>query len=156
MLRNFSFMIEKALAGSALPGGYTPLLDDLAEAREAGITAVVTLTEQVLPRPMLAEAGLRGLHIPIPDYHAPSIAEMDRFVAFVDEERRQGGAVLAHCYAGIGRTGTMLAAYLVSQGRDAREAIAEVRRRRRGSIETNAQEAAVLEYERHVKSRRNP
>jgi atypical dual specificity phosphatase len=42
----------------------------------------------------------------------------------------------------------MLAAYLVSQGRDALDAIAEVRSRRPGSIETEEQEDAVIAYER--------
>lgn len=53
---------------------------------------------------------------------------------------------------GCGRTGTMLACYLVSkEGYSAEEAIAEVRRRRRYSIETRTQEKAVLEFERSLK-----
>ena len=51
-----------------------------------------------------------------------------------------------HCGAGLGRAGTLLAAYLVSQGCDAEEAMARVRRARPGSIETIEQEQAVREY----------
>jgi len=57
-----------------------------------------------------------------------------------------------HCIMGHGRTGTMLACYLVSkEGYSAEEAIAEVRRRRKNSIETKTQEKAVIEFERSLK-----
>jgi atypical dual specificity phosphatase len=52
-----------------------------------------------------------------------------------------------HCGAGLGRTGTVVAAWLVRRGRSAREAIAEVRRVRPGSVETREQEEAVVAYE---------
>jgi protein-tyrosine phosphatase len=45
--------------------------------------------------------------------------------------------------AGYGRTGTVLAAYLVAKGAEPEEAIDRVRRARPGSIETVEQEHAV-------------
>ena len=62
---------------------------------------------------------------------------------FVDRQFARGCAVGVHCMAGRGRTGTMIACYLVSQGMSAEDAIAEVRRARPGSIQTEAQEQAV-------------
>ena len=59
-----------------------------------------------------------------------------------------------HCAMGRGRTGTMLACYLVAkEGYSGDEAIDEIRRRRRGSIETRRQEAAVREFEQHWKKK---
>jgi atypical dual specificity phosphatase len=55
-------------------------------------------------------------------------------------------AVLMHCQGGYGRTGTMLACYLVSQGWEAEKAMAEARARRPGSIVPWAQQACVVEY----------
>lgn len=58
--------------------------------------------------------------------------------------------VAVHCRAGYGRTGTMLACYLVAvEGYSAVDAIAETRRRRSWSIETEQQEQAVFDFERH-------
>jgi len=46
----------------------------------------------------------------------PTQAQVNEFVRFVDEMLDRGQAVLVHCRGGYGRTGTMLACYLVSRG----------------------------------------
>ena len=73
-------------------------------------------------------------------------------MSIVDRETNVGGRVAIHCAMGCGRTGTMLACYLVNkQGLSADEAIAETRKRRKGSIENRKQEQAVRDYEQHLK-----
>lgn len=152
MLRNFSFIIDGVLAGSGYPGpSPAELMKDLERARAQGITAIVTLTETPLPLAVVQESGMKYLHLPIHDFSAPTIDQIRRFVEFVDKNKsdaEEGGATLAHCHAGIGRTGTMLAAYLIHQGADAESAIATVRRRRPGSIETMTQEDLLAEWEK--------
>ena len=61
-----------------------------------------------------------------------------------------GHGVLVHCFAGLGRTGTILACFLVAQGMDAAEAIAHVRTRRPGSVEVYSQEFLVYQYARMI------
>lgn len=57
-----------------------------------------------------------------------------------------------HCTLGFGRTGTMLACYLVKErGLCAGDAIAEIRRLRPGSIETYEQEKAVFQFYQRTK-----
>ena len=61
-------------------------------------------------------------------------------------------AVAVHCMSGCGRTGTMLACYLVAmEGYSADVAIAETRRRRSGSIETSKQIEAVHAFEKNLR-----
>jgi len=61
--------------------------------------------------------------------------------------------VTVHCYWGLGRTGTMLAACLVALcGLDAKDAVSEIRRRRPWSIETYEQENAVRQFAQSLKS----
>lgn len=61
-------------------------------------------------------------------------------------------AVAVHCALGFGRTGTMLACYLVKErGLAAGDAIAEIRRLRPGSIETYEQEKAVFQFYQRTK-----
>ena len=55
-----------------------------------------------------------------------------------------GGRFAMHCYAGLGRTGTVAARLLVEHGMAPAEAIALVRKIRPGSIETDEQERYVL------------
>jgi atypical dual specificity phosphatase len=96
------------------------------------------------------EAGLLSIHIPIEDMHAPTMEQLDCAVSAIRRAREKGMGLAVHCAAGLGRTGTVLAAYLVSQGFDAHEAIARVRELRPGSIETPEQEAAIEEYARRM------
>jgi protein-tyrosine phosphatase len=58
----------------------------------------------------------------------------------------QGRAVPVLCQGDYGRTGTMLVCYLMSQGWEAGEAVAEARSRRPGSIAPQVQQACVIEY----------
>lgn len=61
--------------------------------------------------------------------------------------------VAVHCMSGRGRTGTMLACYLVSvEGYSAEDAVVETRRRRRGSIEIDEQLEAVHIFERNQRA----
>ena len=141
--RNFSFVVEGVLAGLARPCG-----DEVAALPELGIKGLVTLTETALTRDAVDRGGLEYLHLPVRDFAAPSMEMVEAFVEFVRRVRTErGGAVAVHCGSGMGRTGTMLACFLVSEGRGAAEAIAEVRRARPGSIETDGQERTVSAWE---------
>lgn len=147
LLPNFGWLIEGAVAGVAGPRS----ADALAALREQGITNLLTLTEQPLDRSLLTAAGMTATHLPVQDFTPPSPAQLDQAVAAIDQCVAAGAPIAVHCAAGLGRTGTVLACYLVSRGATAADAIAEVRRLRPGSIETAEQEAAIRGYERRLK-----
>ncbi|MBD3293664.1 MAG: protein tyrosine phosphatase [Armatimonadia bacterium] len=120
-------------------------LGDLDALADAGIGAIVSLTERVPPE-LVGEPRFSVLHLPIEDMTPPELPQIERFVEFVDRQRQRGHAVGVHCLAGLGRTGTMIACYLVTGGRSADEAIDEVRRARPGSVQTETQEQAVRRW----------
>jgi len=85
------------------------------------------------------------------DHDPPSQEGLDESVRFIDSELAAGRAVMVHCLAGVGRTGSVLAAYMISRdGLTADQALARLRAIRPGSVE-RAQEGAVREYERRVR-----
>ncbi len=59
---------------------------------------------------------------------------------------RDGGRVLVHCRAGLGRTGLVAACLLIDFGAAPADALARVRVGRPNRVERGAQEAYVLEY----------
>ena len=74
-------------------------------------------------------------------------------VLFIQEQiETEQRPVVVTCYAGIGRTGTVLACYLVHQGEPPKDAVSKIRDLRPGSIQTPQQEEAVYQYTTWLKS----
>jgi hypothetical protein len=152
-LRNFSWVLEGRLAGLAHPGQGGRLGPALDALRAQGVTAVVSLDEAGISPDVAHDHGLEHRHIPIVDFQAPTVSQADAFVAFVDEQLGQGGRVAAHCHGGIGRTGTMLAAYLIAHGATVDEAHDQLRARRGYSVESEPQGRFLTEYAENVTRR---
>jgi atypical dual specificity phosphatase len=144
-MHRFYWVIDNVLAGCSRPGvGRDADVDrDLTALRGYGIGALLTLTETPLPIGALERHGIQGLHLPVDDFHAPTTTQMMEALAFLDDARTAGTAVAVHCLAGQGRTGTVLAAYLIRGGLSSEEAIAEVRAICPGAIESSPQTAAL-------------
>jgi len=146
----FSWLIEGELAAMARPAGRS----DFEALKKAGVCQIISLTPMPLSKPLVREFGFAYLHIPVADFQPPTPEQIDAFIRAVEDAKARGGATVVHCLAGKGRTGTMLSCYLVHRGRSAEEAVAEVRRRRPGSIETRSQEEAVRAYEIRIRGGR--
>lgn len=110
--------------------------------KQIGIAGILSLTE--VPIPEEIRDAIEYCHLPVQDFSAPDIQTLDKAVQFINYV---DGAVAVHCFAGIGRTGTILAAYMISEGRDAAGSIEYIRKLRPFSIETSAQEDILFEYQ---------
>lgn len=92
--------------------------------------------------------SLAWLHHPVPDMRPPRSPRAIRpVVERLLEEVGAGRSAVVHCWAGLGRTGTVAACVLVARGRRAGEAIGAVRAVRPGAVQTLEQEAFVAEFE---------
>lgn len=162
-MQGFYWLMEGELAGCGRPGGRgggraaaggweaateaaRALDDDLAWLRGRGIGAVLSLTETPLAEGALTRHGLEGLHLPVDDLTAPTPEELDCALGFIDRQRALGRAVVVHCLVGEGRTGTVLAAYLIRGGRDPEQALSELRAIRPGAVGSPAQERALRAF----------
>lgn len=119
-----------------------------------GARLVVTLVEpgelDVLKVPHLGaevrRLGLDWRHLPIADYSVPSDAferEWETNGRDIRALLRGGADVVVHCRGGLGRAGMIAARLLVELGMAPDAAIRDVRRARKGAIETPAQLALV-------------
>ena len=118
-----------------------------------GFDSVLSLCEKPADSNVLEELGFQFLHVPIGDAQPPTMEEAQRAVEFIRSRVEADGQIYVHCYAGYGRTGTIVAAYLIAAGSGPFEATREVRSRRPGSIETREQELFLIEFARRLRDK---
>jgi len=137
-----------------MPGRFQAWNAFTAEAQRCGLGLVVCLT----PRPELAElspdyhaAIVRGrlpyrwMQVPMRNFGLPEDpAAFRRDVGAIADTIRDGNAVLLHCAAGLGRTGTAAACVLKALGLDAPEALQRVRDA--GSNPQNAEQSGLVDW----------
>ena len=133
--------------------------DDLAQLRADGFSVIVCLLDLGEQQPGYdqARAGLAGWewhNIPVRDFAAPTVEQLDQCVKLVSRSVPHK-KVVVHCRGGIGRTGTIAAAYWMAKGLSSEAAISNVRERRLYAVENRHQEAALRQFERASNLRRS-
>lgn len=132
----------------------------------AGVTFFLDLThpaDGLVPyAELLAEEAQAYPHpvsyrrLAIPDYSAPSVAQMVQTLDVIDGALTAGQVVYVHCWGGVGRTGVVIGCYLVRHGRSGEAALAhlahlwqavEKRHRHPHSPETPAQMQMVRTWQ---------
>lgn len=148
-IKSFS-MVSVSLAGCSAPGlSGTSMSEDRCYLQSHGVVAVISLNETELDWAGLSP--LAHLRCPVDDYKPPSIEQLENCKRFYDTHKTSG-IIAVHCNAGMGRTGTVLAAMIMCDdpALSADEAIAKIRKLRRGSVQTYKQEDGVRAWKRHL------
>ncbi|HUS35519.1 MAG TPA: protein-tyrosine phosphatase family protein [Verrucomicrobiae bacterium] len=127
---------ERRLAGGGLLHSFP---DELPALDKAGVRAVVSLLNIPADRAVFESAGFQFLCLPVPDGRPPTVDQVKEFIRFVHNQRNAHQPTVVHCEAGIGRTGTLLATYLIAEGHSAQAAIQRVRLIESAAIETTSQ-----------------
>ena len=146
LLPHFRWLVEDKLAATSYPEPDDAFL----LLYRLGIRAILNLSEAPLPDETLRNVGLECIHIPVVGFTAPTLEQVKQSLSMISWHIKSNRPVVVHCVAGLGRTGTILACYLVGQGFSADHAITTIRAWRPGSIEVPEQEAIVYEYEHFV------
>ena len=145
---NFSWVTEGKLAGSGLP----VTQDEFKWVLDKGIKSIVTVREVPLPSRWIDGTNIDYLHLVVEDYGVPNMEVLDEAVNYIDNKIQTGKPVLVHCAAGKGRTGALLAAYMIKkENLTAEQAIEKIRLMRPGSVQSVTQETALSMYEKYVR-----
>ena len=129
------------------PGSYHSIEEDLAVLRAGSIGQVLSLTERALDPGPFRTSRIVLHHLPVPDFDAPTVGQVETLCRLVDAAAGRGEASLVHCLAGLGRTGTIAACYLAHKGDlDGRAAILAARAVEPGYIQSPRQEDLVISF----------
>ena len=153
---NFSWVIDNKLAGSGTPmtsEQYRWLIKN-------NIKSIVTVREFPLPQQWLVDNEKEIIindykFVYVKDYGVPTLEVLDNIVDYINIKiTKEKKPLVVHCAAGKGRTGTILAAYLLKQDNiSSKDAIKKIRRLRPGSIQSKVQEEILHEYETFLNGR---
>jgi len=120
-------------SSNILPGGFhvaTPK-DLIPVFKEMGINHVIRLNKPFYDSNIFVESGFIHTELYFLDGSVPPVEILDKFLSIAETN----DIIALHCKAGLGRTGTLAACYLVKNfGFSARESIGWIRLCRSGSI----------------------
>jgi protein-tyrosine phosphatase len=117
--------------GRLLAGGYPGYALDAYEAARISLFVDLTEEHELEPYASLLPAWSRHVRHPIRDMGVCTPELLAATLDTIDAELESGGRVYVHCWAGLGRTGTIVGCWLARHGRggdDPVERIAELRR----------------------------
>ncbi len=132
--------------------GHAPMsYDDLESLKHHGIDAILNLCGEYCDlHDIEQDFGFEVYYLPIPDESIPDTRNLEKALAWMDEAIYLGKNVLVHCRFGIGRTGTLVTAYLMRRGLALKSA-AKLLKQSRANPSTYHQHKMLKKYGRKEK-----
>ena len=120
-------------------GELTQWDDELPKLYAEGVRGVVCLLNIPGDPGVYEKAGFSFHLMPVANGSAPTLDQTLGYLHFIDMQVSQHRPVVVHCEAGLGRTGTVVAGYLIAHGELPMKAIENVRKFQPAAIETTRQ-----------------
>lgn len=141
---NFS-MVEGCLFASGIPAGSRAIK----WLKKAGIDAIISLTEHPINR--FNEFNIY-YNIPMVNGAPADPQTLEKAVLKINDLIKARHCVLVHCSAGLGRTGMVIASYLIyAMHMDPDEALNKIKSIRPGSLRDKRQIEAVYKFAEWIK-----
>lgn len=134
---------------SKLAVGHAPMsYEDLGALKHQGIDAILNLCGEYCDlHDIQNDYGFEVYYLPIPDESIPDTQALEKALAWLDESIYLGKRVLVHCRFGVGRTGTLVTAYLLRRGLGLKSA-AKLLKATRANPSTYGQHKLLKKYGR--------
>ena len=122
--------------------------------KENNIRRVVTVFEECHRTAVLVDLKIESMYIQLYDKDDSPIGDsFTRAVAFIDEALQKGEGVYVHCFAGVSRSPTIVAAYLIwSRNMTAQNALDHIFERRPIIDPNDGFRQALFEWESKCKN----
>lgn len=151
--RGFLWLKNGKLAGTPKPGLLKDIDYDLDGLNRVGVTHLISLTERDLDIAACNEKGIEVFRSPMPDMHAPSLTQAVDICQHITNLLSESRVVAVHCRAGLGRTGTILAAQLIYEGESAINALEKARSIEPRWVQSEAQVEFLEEFETFIRNK---
>lgn len=147
MVDGMWWIVPGLLCGMSRPGLMANADHQYRKLWAQGVRRIICLEERCeYPLAPLQAVGLLHWNVGVRDMTPPSFNQAVDLCRWVDEPIRNNEGVALHCRAGLGRTGTALAAILIWFGDAAEAAIAKVRRAQPLAIQSLAQSRFLHDF----------
>jgi len=153
--RGFLWLKKGQLAGTPRPGIVHDIDYDMKALKRVGVTCLVSLTERAPDVDEMANHDISNIWSPVPDMAAPSVTQAAGLCRQIEQSLACGEVVAVHCRAGLGRTGTLLASYLIWEGAEALTALERVRRVEPRWVQSEEQAAFLERFAKKVRERKS-